>query len=182
VHIAGRGPAAPLEEETKEPFEFQLNITSESQKSFSRGDFMAFIKVFSEKCCGCRICEMACSMEHLGKFNPRRGLLRVEINRLPELQTVTSEIDLPVVCAQCEPAPCADACLEGAIGKASFGALVVDKDKCTGCGLCVDACPYKIMMIDVKGGIARKCDLCGGDPSCVKYCPMEALTFQAGGE
>jgi Fe-S-cluster-containing hydrogenase component 2 len=137
---------------------------------------MEALKVSSEKCCGCRICEMACSMTKLGIFNPREGLLRVEIDRLPQLGTDPARIDMPIVCLQCDPAPCAEACPEGAIERAAFGALTVDEDKCTGCGLCVDACPQGVMRIDPHGGFARKCDLCQGDPLCVTYCPTEALT------
>lgn len=137
---------------------------------------MKALRVNSEKCCGCRICEMACSMGKLGIFNPREGLLRVEINRLPQLRTDPSQIDMPVVCLQCDPAPCEEACPEGAIERMALGALVVDDERCTGCALCVDACPHGVMAVDPQKGLARKCDLCQGDPLCVKYCPMGALT------
>lgn len=138
---------------------------------------MTKINVNPEKCCGCRICEMACSMQHWGIFNPRKGLLRVEISRLPNQSMESSQIDVPVICLQCDQAPCMDSCPEEAISKAAFGAWVVDKERCTGCGLCVDACSYKMIKVDVKDGLARKCDLCQGNPSCVEYCPMGALTF-----
>jgi Fe-S-cluster-containing hydrogenase component 2 len=78
-------------------------------------------------------------MVHLGLFNPRRALLRIEINRLPMVGAKTSEIDVPVVCLQCDPAPCAEACPEGAIEKEATGAWAVASKKCTACGLCVDA-------------------------------------------
>lgn len=138
---------------------------------------MAKISVDSEKCCGCRICEMACSMTHLQVFNPRKALLHVEIDRLPALGAKASQIDVPVVCLQCEPAPCADACPEEAIEKTAFGAWVVDAEKCTGCGLCAESCNYGMIGVDVGEEAARKCDLCEGSPSCVQYCPMQALTF-----
>jgi carbon-monoxide dehydrogenase iron sulfur subunit len=121
---------------------------------------------------------MACSMGHLGVFNPRKALLRVEINRLPQPGTAPSQIDVPVVCLQCDPSPCSDACPEEAIVKTALGAWIVEKDKCTGCGLCVDACQYKMIAQDNSGvGYARKCDLCEGNPLCVKYCPTKALLF-----
>jgi carbon-monoxide dehydrogenase iron sulfur subunit len=120
---------------------------------------------------------MACSMTHLSIFSPRKGLLRVEIDRLPKLGTSPSRIDVPIVCRQCNPAPCAEVCPEGAIGKGAFGAWVVNSGECTGCGICVDACPYRVMLLDPQEGLARKCDLCEGNPACVRYCPMEALTF-----
>lgn len=116
-------------------------------------------------------------MVHLGLFNPRKALLRIEINRLPMLGTKASEIDVPIVCFQCDPAPCAEACPEGAIEKATTGAWVVDRGKCTACKLCVDACPFGMIAVDGRGGFARKCDLCEGRPSCVTYCPTGALAF-----
>lgn len=104
-------------------------------------------------------------------------MLRVEIDRLPKLDTEPSQIDVPVVCLQCDPAPCSEICPEGAIKKEAFGAWIVNQEKCTSCSLCVDACPYGLVIIETKEGTARKCDLCKGNPSCVEYCPMKALTF-----
>jgi anaerobic carbon-monoxide dehydrogenase iron sulfur subunit len=147
-------------------------------RSFS-GGVMPAIEVISEKCCGCRICEMACSMTHLGIFNPRKALLQIEINRYSRFDVPTSQIDVPVVCLQCNPAPCAEACPEGAIAKSDSGAWVVNREKCTGCSLCIDACSYGMISVDPQeGNCARKCDLCEGKPSCVEYCPREALRFE----
>jgi len=138
---------------------------------------MLNLKVKPDKCCGCRICEMACSMIHLGMFNPRKALLRVEINRSLRSGPETSQIDVAIVCLQCKPAPCAEACPEGAIEKGESGAWAVDKGKCTGCGLCVDVCLHGMISVDSDQKVARKCDLCQGSPVCVRYCPMEALAF-----
>jgi carbon-monoxide dehydrogenase iron sulfur subunit len=114
-------------------------------------------------------------MTHLGIFNPRKALLRIEMDRS---STVASQIDVPVVCQQCDPAPCEEACPEGAIEKTAWGAWRVDKERCTGCGSCVDACQYGIILMESGSEqYARKCDLCGGEPACVEYCPMKALAL-----
>jgi len=58
-------------------------------------------------------------------------------------------------------------------------------DRCTGCGLCVSACPTKILYIDEDrvnlAGIhpagvkdTRKCIGCG---SCTMICPNHAITL-----
>jgi Fe-S-cluster-containing hydrogenase component 2 len=117
-------------------------------------------------------------MVHFGLFNPRKAFLRIEMDRLPKVGTKASEIDVPIVCLQCDPAPCAEACPEGAVQKVATGAWVVDNGKCTGCGLCVDACSLGMIVVESGEGFARKCDLCEGGPSCVTYCPMGALAFQ----
>ncbi|NIO07728.1 MAG: 4Fe-4S dicluster domain-containing protein, partial [Deltaproteobacteria bacterium] len=68
------------------------------------------------------------------------------------------------------------------------GAVLVDQDRCIGCGECLRYCPYKVRFFDpVKkaGGdpgeqAASKCDFCvhrleaGVVPSCVNTCPGRA--------
>lgn len=55
-------------------------------------------------------------------------------------------------------------------------ALIIDKELCTGCGSCVDECPFEAM--ELKDGLAQsndKCTLCG---ACVDACPEEAITLE----
>ncbi|MFC1511242.1 4Fe-4S binding protein [Candidatus Margulisiibacteriota bacterium] len=54
---------------------------------------------------------------------------------------------------------------------------IIDENTCTGCGICVDACPQQaIAMVD---GLA-KVDLakCDGDGKCVEACPVEAISLK----
>jgi len=53
-------------------------------------------------------------------------------------------------------------------------AIKVIKNTCTGCSLCVRACPYEaIVVVDKKAEIdLHKCTLCG---SCVDVCPVDAI-------
>ena len=55
-------------------------------------------------------------------------------------------------------------------------AAVVDKEKCTGCELCVSECPVEcIKMVDDKAEVdADTCTECG---VCVDACPSEAITL-----
>jgi Fe-S-cluster-containing hydrogenase component 2 len=62
------------------------------------------------------------------------------------------------------------------------GSTYIDESECTGCGLCVDACPFDPPRIRINTGknVAFKCDLCRGregGPICVEYCPFQALKF-----
>jgi Fe-S-cluster-containing hydrogenase component 2 len=96
------------------------------------------------------------------------------------LNKPVSRIDYPRICRQCEPAPCADACPAGAFDM--NGALpiwVINREECTGCELCLGACPHGMVLMDRETGKAGKCDLCGGEPLCVRYCPEGALVFEA---
>ncbi|MCM8782162.1 MAG: electron transfer flavoprotein subunit alpha [Candidatus Omnitrophica bacterium] len=51
------------------------------------------------------------------------------------------------------------------------------KDKCTGCKLCIRACPFSaITIIDKKADIdLTKCNLCG---ACVDICKLNAIKFE----
>ncbi len=55
---------------------------------------------------------------------------------------------------------------------------VVDQATCTGCGICIDACPHQALeMVD---GLAKltKPELCDGIGECVDACPVQAITLQ----
>ncbi|MDD2215640.1 MAG: electron transfer flavoprotein subunit alpha [Eubacteriales bacterium] len=52
-------------------------------------------------------------------------------------------------------------------------AILVSKDKCRGCKMCVRACPFEaIDMVDQKAVINEKCTACG---QCIGICPFEAI-------
>lgn len=55
--------------------------------------------------------------------------------------------------------------------------IVIDKQKCNGCGLCVNACHEgAIAMIDGKASLVNG-NLCDGIGDCLPACPMDAITF-----
>jgi Fe-S-cluster-containing hydrogenase component 2 len=55
---------------------------------------------------------------------------------------------------------------------------MVDEDVCTGCGQCVEACPFHAIEIGPDSERATKCDLCGGKFWCVQSCPPAALSIR----
>lgn len=53
----------------------------------------------------------------------------------------------------------------------------IDEDKCTGCGLCADACHEgAIGMVDGKAKLLRD-DFCDGMGDCLPSCPADAISF-----
>ena len=54
----------------------------------------------------------------------------------------------------------------------------IDEEKCTGCGLCADACHEgAIEMVDGKAKLVRE-DFCDGFGDCLPNCPAGAITFE----
>jgi len=153
-------------------------------------------------CTACHACAMACKAEHgtpPGMWWSK--VLPKEIGKYPNARIVYT----PVLCMHCQKAPCVDVCPTGASHKRADGIVVVDYDKCMGCGYCRVACPYDartfvekiepyypefgftpyedLMYQEHQAGVAEKCDFCvervekGEQPACVATCPAYARHF-----
>lgn len=133
----------------------------------------SFIVASPKDCIGCRTCEVACALEHVApgaEFNPRLKVMRLDT------------LSVPVLCHQCENAPCVGACPTGAL---SMGAERVEAEasRCIGCQSCAVACPFGAITIEASAGQVPaivKCDLChhrDRGPACVDVCPTAALSI-----
>ncbi len=90
-------------------------------------------------------------------------------------------------CMHCTEAACVKVCPSGALSHHELGFVDYDKGKCTGCGYCVEACPFKVPKTDGSDVTAvrkaAKCLFCrdrvtnGLKPACVTTCPTGALQF-----
>lgn len=63
------------------------------------------------------------------------------------------------------------------------GTIVVDKERCKGCGVCVASCPCTVLALsaDVNSKGYRMCvmerpDACTGCASCAVICPDSCIT------
>lgn len=123
-----------------------------------------------EKCLGCRTCELVCSFGHYGEFNPTLANVSV-------MDYEAAAISIPVMCMQCEEAPCMKVCPVGAISRNEKGAVVMDGNKCIVCKMCMNACPLGNISFSPLVKKVFKCDLCDGDPKCAKFCPSGAIVY-----
>jgi Fe-S-cluster-containing hydrogenase component 2 len=77
---------------------------------------------------------------------------------------------------QCEKAICELVCPTDALSKnPQTGAMIVNKNRCIGCGACSYACPFGACFVDHNLRTAVVCDQCDGDSLCVELCPTSAL-------
>jgi|YelNatPaOPRAMG01_1025707.scaffolds.fasta_scaffold39971_2 molybdopterin-containing oxidoreductase family iron-sulfur binding subunit len=97
-------------------------------------------------CTGCQTCSVACKMENLTLPGCSRTIVREQLDAKWEVKT----------CMQCDNPPCVSICPTKATWKNDIGIIVIDQDKCIGCGKCVSACPYQARHINPKSGYFKK--------------------------
>ena len=134
------------------------------------------LKIFFEKCIGCKSCELACSLANEKEMNANKSRITV-ISFIEGKYPLPSNI--PFTCKQCADAPCLPSCPADAISrtKDKMKTVVIDEEQCIGCGKCVWACPFGAMLFDKQRKKAFKCELCKGEPACASICPTGAILF-----
>ena len=130
------------------------------------------IKVSPKNCVGCELCAISCSIYH--EDQTREGAMRIRIKRqFPQRMDRPFQ---PEVCQSCDKPKCVEACPQSAlVMDVEVGQVNLFKEKCDGCGECVEVCPFHAIWVDPLRNVAVKCDLCLGDPQCVKFCQFKAI-------
>ena len=124
-----------------------------------------------DRCTGCGLCELMCSVSHTESSDPSRSRIRI-------LRREEKGFFLQMICQQCEDAACIAACPVSAISRnATTGAIEIDGEACILCQECVAACPFKAIHLDEADEKIITCDLCSGDPQCEKCCETKAVEF-----
>ncbi|WP_406657221.1 4Fe-4S binding protein [Methanolobus sp. ZRKC2] len=55
---------------------------------------------------------------------------------------------------------------------------IVDKDLCTGCGVCVDSCPVEAISMNSEDLAVVDPETCVDCGDCVEICPVEAISLE----
>jgi len=134
-------------------------------------DMYKSLLIDPEKCTSCLQCELACSFENEGIFNPAKSRIKI-------FEFEHGLRSIPYTCTQCEEAWCLHACPVEAINiNSATGAKEIDNALCVGCKVCTIACPFGTVNYNVDTGKVIKCDLCGGNPQCAEACPTGAIVY-----
>jgi len=133
---------------------------------------------------GCKLCEIACIVEH----SLSKDIIKAYKEERPRtLSKARVEEEGPIsfciMCRHCIDPECLEACITGALYRVSGdGPVLVNPRRCVGCWMCVMACPYGSIERDFRNGrrVISKCDLCPDRriPACVEACPNRALFYE----
>ena len=142
------------------------------------------------RCTGCKTCEMSCKdFKDLPLGIAYRKVYEVTtgettMNDRGAASTTCVSYPLSMSCNHCDTPACFASCPQAAIAKdADTGLVLIDEEKCIGCGACIEACPYNAPVLDEQTQKVGKCDGCydrvvaGESPVCVEACPARALGF-----
>ncbi len=155
-----------------------------------------------DTCVGCQACVVSCKEWNTGGYPaPLTDIspygpepLGAWLNRVHSYEAGDGArgrtVHFPRSCLHCAKPDCVTVCPTGASYKrAEDGIVLVDEDRCIGCGLCAWACPYGAREMDPGEKVMRKCTLCvdriynenlpeaDRQPACVKACPAHARHF-----
>ena len=120
------------------------------------------------RCIGCDSCMLACARMVYDSFSPHKSAIQIR-SRGGVMGRMAANI-----CTACaEPVPCVEVCPSGALQARKDGrGMVYRKQECTGCHLCEEACPVRVIGWDQEDDRPIVCLHCG---QCVRFCPHDCL-------
>jgi benzoyl-CoA reductase subunit BamC len=127
------------------------------------------IKINTDKCTGCRSCEVACSAFHA---TPKYSISNPARSRVHVFRNEMANEYVPVYAGDYTQARCNSRQVHILSGK--------EYSLCTFCGA---SCPSRDLFKEPDSGLPLKCDLCENTPPlekpmCVQACEPGCLTFE----
>lgn len=160
------------------------------------------------RCVACNTCVVGCKVENNLPKDMWWNKVVNEGGENPDSPAGTyggemSMHSYTLACQHCDDPACVAVCPAGATYKdTETGIVLQEADKCIGCGLCLEACPYDVRKLQEGdpvqyadfgfgaasapqhvAGTAEKCTFCyhrvkdGDVPFCVEVCPGRARFF-----
>ncbi|WP_165247376.1 4Fe-4S dicluster domain-containing protein [Adlercreutzia sp. ZJ141] len=158
----------------------------------------------TSRCIGCHTCAVACKMSNNLPNDVWWNHIKTDGGKSIDTARGTYPDNLyqvyyPINCQHCSKPVCVSVCPTGASIQREDGIVVVDSEKCIGCGSCVTACPYDVRVLYEEelnysvdfavgdsdapkhvSGVMGKCNGCahrvdrGEAPACMELCPARA--------
>ena len=138
-----------------------------------------------KKCIRCHSCEVGCQLEN--DAPPGIRLRRVTSHVRGPL-SAGDERFISTACFHCNDAACVSSCPAGALYRRPDGVVVHRRERCIGCGYCIQSCPFSVPQLSPAQQTMRKCSFCtqriddNKAPACVAKCPSGALTYDPAGK
>jgi len=138
-----------------------------------------------KKCIRCHSCEVGCQLEN--DAPPGIQLRRVKSHikgRFPD----GDEHFISTACFHCDDPACVSSCPAGALSRRADGVVEHRRERCIGCGYCIQSCPFHVPQVSPAQHTMRKCSFCtqridnNKEPACVAKCPSGALTYYPDGK
>ena len=119
------------------------------------------------KCIGCFTCLLICAGVNRKNHSIRKSSIHIKTT-----DGMMSGRFVSVVCQACVDPPCSEVCRLEALMPRKGGGVTLDKKKCIGCSLCVDACMVRAIEFDTDERKPIVCVHCG---VCARFCPHGCL-------